>query len=57
MSEKKDNGGKKMTPSDARRIQRHADRTGRNDGFKRRSQRAAGRNAGADKSGGGGKKK
>jgi hypothetical protein len=34
-----------MTEEDARRIQSHADRTDSNQGFKRRAQRAADRNA------------
>ena len=34
----------KMTSKDASRIQSHSDKTGRNKGFKQRSQRSASRN-------------
>lgn len=34
-------GNKKMTSKAARRIQSHADKTGKNQGFKVRAQRAA----------------
>ncbi len=40
-----------MTPNSAARIQSHADRSGRNQGFKSRAQSAGSRNSG--KSGGG----
>lgn len=40
-----------MNPNDARRIQGHADRNGRNQDFKSRAQRAGARNGGASKGG------
>ena len=45
-----------MTPSDASRIQSHADRTGTNQGFKGRAQAAGEANKGGGSSKGGGKK-
>ena len=41
------NSNAKMKPKAARRIQSNADRTGSNQGFKRRAQRGAARNSGA----------
>ena len=38
-------GKKKMTLKDAARIQSHADKTGRNQDFKQRAQRAAQKNS------------
>ncbi len=37
-------GKNKMTAKSAQRIQSHADRTGKNQGFKARAQRAAAKN-------------
>lgn len=45
-----------MTPTDARRIQSHADKSGRNQGFKARVQRAAGKPSGGKSRSGKGKK-
>jgi len=39
-------GKTKMTPKAARRVQSHADKTGKNQGFKARAQSAAAKNKG-----------
>lgn len=41
-----DDKKKPMTPDDAARVQSHADRSGRNEDFKRRAQSGADRNEG-----------
>jgi len=44
--EVKNIGKTKMTSKSARRVQSHADKTGKNQGFKARAQRAASKNKG-----------
>jgi hypothetical protein len=53
------NGGSKskMTPTAAARIQGHADKSGKNQGFKARAQRAGAKNTSGAAKGGGKKSK